>query len=52
LVADVQAWVNGTTNNGWLLRGNEAATQTVKRFLTRESVSPPSLAVNWTRPLP
>ncbi len=52
LVTDVQAWVNGTTNNGWLLQGNEAATQTVKRFLTSESVSPPSLSVNYTRPLP
>ncbi|MBL8755578.1 MAG: PKD domain-containing protein [Planctomycetes bacterium] len=52
LTTDVQAWVNGTANNGWLLQGNEGATQTVKRFLTNESISPPSLAVNWTRPLP
>lgn len=53
LVTDVQAWVNGTTNNGWLLRGTEASTFTVKRFLTREAgAGAPTLTVVYTRPLP
>lgn len=53
LVTDVQAWVNGTTNNGWLLRGTEASAFTVKRFRTREAVTgAPTLTVVYTRPLP
>jgi hypothetical protein len=52
LASDVQLWVNGTNNFGWLLKGNEASASTVKRFLTRESGSPPTLNVNFTRPLP
>lgn len=53
LVTDVQAWVNGTTNNGWLLRGTEASTFTVKRFLTSEAgAGAPTLTVVYTRPLP
>lgn len=53
LVTDVQAWVNGTTNNGWLLRGTEASTFTVKRFLTSEAgAGGPTLTVVYTRPLP
>lgn len=53
LVTDVQAWVNGTTNNGWLLRGTEASAFTVKRFRTREAgTGAPTLTVVYTRPLP
>lgn len=53
LVADVQAWVNGTANNGWLLRNsNEAVGSTAKRFFTRTGTTPPVLNVNYTRPLP
>ena len=53
LVSDVQAWVNGTTNNGWLLRGTEASAFTVKRFRTREAgTGAPTLNVVYTRPLP
>jgi len=37
LVADVQAWIDGTAANfGWLLRGNEASAITAKRFDSRE----------------
>lgn len=53
LVTDVQNWLNGTVNNnGWILRGNEAAAATAKRFYTREGTSPPELLLNYTRPLP
>jgi PKD repeat protein len=53
LATDVQAWVNGTTNNGWLLRGTEASAFTVKRFRTREAITgAPTLTVVYTRPLP
>lgn len=53
LASDVQLWVNGTNNFGWLLKGNEAVTGTVKRFLTREAgAGAPVLNVTYTRPLP
>ena len=53
LVTDVQAWVNGTSNFGWLLQGNEAVVQTVKKFASREgSAGTPVLSVTFTRPLP
>ncbi len=49
LVADVQAWLaTPASNHGWLLRGNEAAGQTVKKFESRESTataSRPSLTI-------
>jgi hypothetical protein len=45
--------VNGTTNNGWLLRGTEASAFTVKRFRTLEAgTGAPTLTVVYTRPLP
>lgn len=50
---DVANWFNGSvTNNGWLLRGNEAAPGTAKRFYTREGLTPPVLTVRFRRPLP
>ena len=53
LVTDVQAWVNGTSNFGWLLQGNEAVVQTVKKFASREGgAGTPVLSVTFTRPLP
>ena len=53
LVTDVQAWVNGTTNNGWLLKGTESVAFTAKRFITREGgAGAPVLDVTYTRPLP
>ena len=39
LVADVQAWVNGTANFGWMLRGNEVSILTTKRFDSRQVVT-------------
>lgn len=39
MVADVQDWVNsgGTTNLGWVIKGNEAAPTTANRFGSREN---------------
>jgi len=38
LLADVQGWVDAPTNNhGWVVRGNEAANRTSKRFESRQS---------------
>lgn len=52
LVADVQAWVNGTApNHGWILVGDESGSTTAKRFDSRESPSPanrPALVVSWS----
>ena len=53
LTTDVANWFSGAvTNNGWIIRGNEAAANTAKRFFTREGLTPPVLIVNYTRPLP
>lgn len=56
LVADVQAWLDGpASNHGWLLRGDEATGQTVKKFESRESADPalrPALAVTFETPTP
>jgi len=56
LVADVQAWVNGTTtNHGWIVRGNETATRVAKRFNSRsnpDSTRRPLLTVTFTPPVP
>lgn len=41
MIADVQAWLdNPAANFGWLLRGNESAASTAKRFATREELEP------------
>jgi spore coat protein A len=51
LVADVQAWVDGTAPDfGWLLLGNESASATAKRFESREGKSQnrPILTVDFT----
>jgi hypothetical protein len=38
MVADVQSWLNNPSGNfGWIVLGNEAETQTAKRFDTRET---------------
>jgi len=49
LVADVQSWVNNpASNHGWVLKGNEAASTTVKRFESREAAAnQPLLVVNY-----
>lgn len=37
LVADVQAWANGSSDNfGWILRSDESQVRTAKRFVSRE----------------
>ncbi len=56
LVADVQAWLDEpASNHGWLLRGNEAIAQTVKKFDSRESTDPtlrPALTITYETPTP
>ncbi len=54
VLADVQGWyANGATNFGWVIRGNESAVQTTKRFGTRENTDPsqrPVLTIVYTPP--
>jgi hypothetical protein len=52
LVADVQSWVDQpSTNHGWVIKGNEAASTTVKRFESREAAAnQPLLVVNYLPP--
>lgn len=55
LYVDVQAWLDDPTSNfGWILLGDEAASSTAKRFDTRENSDPdawPVLVIDYT-PLP
>ena len=52
LVADVQLWLDsGSQNFGWLVRGNESASSTAKRFDSSESLSAtfrPALTINFS----
>jgi hypothetical protein len=54
VIADVQSWLDTPASNfGWLLRGNELTSQSVKRFDSREHVNPlarPSLTIEYTPP--
>jgi spore coat protein A len=54
VVADVQAWVNGTANNyGWLLKGVETTSHTAMRFASREESTAsqrPVLIIDFTPP--
>ncbi len=54
MVADVQGWLDSPgSNHGWLMKGNEAASITSKRFESRESataVRRPMLTINYTVP--
>jgi hypothetical protein len=54
LVADVQAWAdNDATNFGWLLRGNEAVSQSARKFASSEfstTTSRPRLTIDYTVP--
>jgi hypothetical protein len=62
LVADVQAWVlDPSSNFGWLLKGNETAPGTVRRFESRQNINDgtggnpearPLLEVTYTVPEP
>jgi cysteine-rich repeat protein len=46
MATEVQAWVDGTTDNfGWLLLGNEVGTRVTKRFDSRENLT----ASQWPR---
>jgi len=55
MVSDVQGWVNNSaTNFGWIMRGNEGANQTAKRFSTKENTTVanrPQLSVTYTPPV-
>ena len=49
MIADVQSWLNNPASNfGWLVLGDESTNVTAKRFDTRESASPPVLAIEYT----
>jgi len=52
LVADVQGWINNpASNQGWVIKGNEALPTTVKRFESREAAAnQPLLVVNYLPP--
>lgn len=52
MIADVQSWVNNSgANFGWVLKGNESAARTAKRFDSRNHPTPsrqPLLSVTYT----
>lgn len=52
LNSDVQGWINNpSSNNGWMIVGEEFGSQTALQFDTRENVNPtnrPMLTVNYT----
>jgi hypothetical protein len=51
MVADVQSWLdNPASNFGWLVLGDESTNATARRFDTRESASPPMLAIEYRAP--
>ncbi|MCB9692172.1 MAG: hypothetical protein H6736_10205 [Alphaproteobacteria bacterium] len=50
LTADVQAWIGGTANFGWVLVGDEATAGSAMGFSTREGASAPTLTVEYSTP--
>lgn len=52
LVQDVQGWrATPASNNGWLLRGDESASGTARRYFSREAENPayrPTLTLTYT----
>ena len=51
VTADVQAWVNGATNRGWFVVGNEANTAGNKIFASSDNTTVairPEIVVNYT----
>lgn len=52
MVADVQSWLDDPSSNfGWMLRGDESASRTAKRFSSRENSAPstrPILRVTYS----
>ena len=51
MVTDVQMWLDApSTNDGWLLLGNESTSSTTKRFDTKENPDPnarPRLVITY-----
>lgn len=55
MVTDVQSWLAGADNFGWMILGNEADVQSVKRFDTRENTNAsvrPVLTITYIIPTP
>ncbi len=51
LAGDLQGWLSTPdTNFGWELIGDETANQTTSRFLSRETNTPPTLAITYAPP--
>ncbi len=52
LLADVQSWVSGASNNyGWIILANEAVQGSAVRFPSRENpTNPPSLSISYQLP--
>jgi len=50
LTADVQRWVDGEGNHGWVMVGDVSTPRTVRQFASREAATPahrPTLVVEW-----
>ena len=56
VIADVRRWVeNPASNFGWLIRGSEDVTRSVRRFDSRETGIPanvPTLTIHFSLPVP
>jgi hypothetical protein len=56
MVADVQSWLDSpSTNYGWVVKGNEGAARTAKRFDSRQNSNTnarPTLTITYTPPAP
>jgi hypothetical protein len=56
MVADVQAWLDGSASNyGWIVRSNENTTRVAKRFNSRthsDATRRPTLTITFTLPVP
>lgn len=53
LIDDVQAWVDGEPNDGWILIGDEEVPSSVAKWVSRENVAPtirPQLTVEFEPP--
>ncbi len=53
LDADVQGWVDGVVDHGWIVLGNEGEIASAKRFASRENVDPdarPVLTIDFVPP--
>ena len=51
MIANVQDWLDNPANNfGWIIRGDEETSQSVKGFSTKEGSTPPMLTVTFTPP--